>query len=460
MAAADLDADVVLAVLDDGRRGAFHGGPVVGVEEFLENVVSDEFVAVLAEQVSDGRALVQADPVGREHADEILGVLDERAELALAAAGGGLGKLAFQDVLTQGAVEHRQFGSAVLHAVFQFVAGTLQGLLGGLARGDVLERPLVTHHRAVRAADGAGVFGDPEARAVRAVNLRLPAREFTLDLHAGLELRAALRLDVQAARVAQDVHQRLRRFVAHQTGEGGIGAQQTTAGQTLVDAFDRVLEDAAVAAFGVGQFGRAFADPCFQFGLLTERGVVTLKFAQHEVGEVRERPDVGRCKLARVVVKHAKHARRWSAVQAVQGNGGASQETRHVPHECTPRKARIPVNVRHEEGGGFTQRCFVKDRTAFRRQRVETMRAPDPHRIVAVVRQRNDDRRHLERAGGEAQQAFQRRPRRRHRRDIMRRPREGSDGNRWRQGRHEGFPSSNSGANASGLFPKHLRNQW
>ena len=370
MAQAALGAHVGFAGLDDALEVRQAAGTVVGVEVALEDVLAQQVVRLVAEDVLDRRRVVDHDPIGSDDAGEVLGVFDERAEFVLAAAGGGLGVFALGNELAQVAVEQREFGGAFAHALFEFLVRVLEGFLRAAAVGDVLDRAFVAQQETLAVADGAGVFGDPDARAIGSEDLAFQVRDGAFRRQPLLELGPFGWTDVEQAEVRHDRHQRFWRRVAELVRERRVDAQKPAAGPGLVNALDGILEDAPVAGLGLDERGGALGNARFQLvaggaqGLVgalagfefgqTALGVAPLlDLRHHQLGQFFENPDVVRPEIvARVAVDDAEGAEPV-ALRRGQRRAGVEADVRRTGHQREISEAFVERGVGHDEGAIF-----------------------------------------------------------------------------------------------------------
>ena len=85
------------------------------------------------------------------------------------------------------------------------------------------------------------------------VKLRLPIGDRALRFHAAAELLAASLTHVKQRGVRDRLGQSRRRGITEQMGKRGIDVEKATVRQRLVDAFQRILEDRAIAGFHVDE---------------------------------------------------------------------------------------------------------------------------------------------------------------------------------------------------------------
>ena len=144
-------------------------------------------------------------------------------------------------------------------AVGQPGQGIVEGLalelvLGLLAQGDVLKRPLVTQDRAVLVRDLAGVLGHPDDAPVAAAHLGHEILDLVLLPDQPEKFLAPRGVHVHlGADVVDRAHEGIRGVVAHDPGQGRVHGQEPPAGRGLVDALHRVLENGAVLFLRLAQ---------------------------------------------------------------------------------------------------------------------------------------------------------------------------------------------------------------
>jgi hypothetical protein len=154
-----------------------------------------------------------------------------------------------------------------------FEAGA--GVLGFLARGDVVNEALVITRGALKIADDTGAFGNPDDGAIAATDLVFEAADLAvrLDFLTETVAEGGVHVDLMADVGDGAKHLGGAGITVH-LGEGGIDGEIVAIGRALVDAFDGVLEDAAITGLGFLQLllaVSAFGDVGEESGEVTRR---------------------------------------------------------------------------------------------------------------------------------------------------------------------------------------------
>src|SRR5690606_19548175 len=156
-----------------------------------------------------------------------------------------------QDRLLQAVVQQRPVREPRQRVVVRLLLDA--GLIEAAFR-DVLDRAFVMQDAAVVAEDGARVLRDPDDVAILAVDLRLEVADRAARLDDAHELLAPRRVDVELrADVLQRLDELLRRREAVDARERGIRVEILAVRRRAEYPFDRVLEEAVIAALGLAQ---------------------------------------------------------------------------------------------------------------------------------------------------------------------------------------------------------------
>src|ERR1019366_1525784 len=141
-----------------------------------------------------------------------------------------------------------------LAAAGEFAGGAADLFLGAFAFGDVLDGAFVIKQLALRIADGAAVFRDPDDRSVLAINLGLEAAQGVVLVHEPDKFLAASVLDVKAVGDVLDArHQLHRRVVTVNPRQRDVRQQVVAADRGAENAFHQMIEDAVVIIFLLDQ---------------------------------------------------------------------------------------------------------------------------------------------------------------------------------------------------------------
>ena len=244
----DRRTDGILDAVQDVQRVA---QPTVVAED------EHEFVAAVA---GDGVRIAQAgfQPAGDFDQQFVAGamteaVVDELEVVEIDESQRALGRPPLRQTqhLLQTVLQQVPVGQAgeriVRRLVFQLLAVIV------LCR-HVLDGAFVVQRLALRAVDDVGVFGNPDAAAVAPVHLGFEIGDAAVFAHQRLELFAPALGNVETDRnVGQPGDQCRRVFVAVEFGQRPVGGEVVAVDRGLEHADDRILEDAAITQFGVGQ---------------------------------------------------------------------------------------------------------------------------------------------------------------------------------------------------------------
>jgi len=149
----------------------------------------------------------------------------------------------------------------------------MQGHLVTAALGDVLDDALVVKQGAIEIAYRVGVFGNPDACAVAAVDFRFKIGHLAVALDQFLEFGAAQRVHIQAAAdVLEAGDQNLGAGVAVEFSQRLVNRQIAAAFGTLEHPDDRILENAAIAEFRIRQLQHGQYPLGYVFEIAVEHG--------------------------------------------------------------------------------------------------------------------------------------------------------------------------------------------